>query len=187
LAWTDYEATSSHSKRAHTPTSILSNDKESGFAGLTMNNSSTSNSTIASSSSHSSSNISAAPHNSSRRNTKSSISSNPNSSSSDVGEYADDVQNSSQGGSFPHRRKNKTSSGSNPSVLGKASEVTASEFLSRMDMSIEATRKNIKKSSPLDEVCETDSSAIASAILDDPSSASTSDRRELNDKNRIIC
>ena len=38
----DYEATSSHSKRAHTPTSILANDKESGFAGILYCNNSTS-------------------------------------------------------------------------------------------------------------------------------------------------
>ena len=38
----DYEATSSHSKRAHTPTSILANDKELGFAGILYSNNSTS-------------------------------------------------------------------------------------------------------------------------------------------------
>ena len=70
------------------------------------------------------------------------------------------------------------------------SEVSAKEFLSRMDMSIEATRQSVKKSSS--------STALASSDFgstNDPLSATayptSSDRGTSSklggDKNRIVC
>ena len=151
------------------------------FAG---NHTRTSNSRITPSNSHNSS-ISTANPNSSRRNTKSSISSNPHSSSSDIAEGQDECPDSSQGGHFSSRQKGEHSSSSrNRAPPPSASEVTATEFLSRMDMSIEATRKNLKKVSPTDAACEKMS---YSSIVDDPSSTYTSGKSSSSDRNRSMC
>ena len=142
------------------------------------------NSSFLSQDSHSSKNISAATSNSSRRNTKSSMSSNLNSSSSDLGDGLNETLQSSQDGKSTHKRKGKESSLSRASTINNYdTEVSATEFLSRMDMSIEATRKNIKKKSP-----NTDNeTSLPRSIFDDPLSASSKDKDTENDRNRIIC
>lgn len=135
--------------------------------------------------SHSSKNISAATSNSSRRNTKSSMSSNLNSSSSDLGDGFNESLQSSQEGHFSHKKKNKDSSLSKPNISRNFdTEVSATEFLSRMDISIEATRKNMKKTSPTNTDSNT---SLPRSIFDDPLSASSKDKDTENDRNRIIC
>ena len=152
------------------------------FAG---NHTRTSNSRITSSNSHNSSILSTANPNSSRRNTKSSISSNPHSSSSDIAEGHDECPDSSQGGHFSSRQKGEHSASlRNRAPPHSASEVTATEFLSRMDMSIEATRKNMKKVSPTDAACEKTSYI---SVVNDPSSTYTSGKSSSSDRNRSMC
>ena len=135
--------------------------------------------------SHSSKNISATTSDSSRRNTKSSMSSNLNSSSSDLGEGLNESLQSSQNGQSSHKRKGIDSSTSKSTISSNYNtEVSASEFLSRMDMSIAATRKNIKKKSPNNTNIEP---SLPRSIFDDPLSASSRDKDTENDRNRIIC
>ena len=151
--------------------------------GLTVNNSSTSSLTPYNS--QTSTNMPSATHKSSRRNTKSSMSSNQNSSSSDIGDCYDEYSRSSHGGSFPQLKKGNSSSFSKTNTLeNSASEVTSSEFLTRMDMSIEATRKNMKNSSPNNTIGEHN---IPNSAINDPLAACSSESVGKRDKNRIIC
>ena len=113
------------------------------------------------------------------------MSSNLNSSSSDLGDGLNESMQSSQNGPFPQKRKGKDSSLSNSTTSRiSGTEVSATEFLSRMDMSIEATRKNIRKASPTNVLNETN---LPRSIFDDPLSASSKDKDTENDRNRIIC
>merc|ERR1711944_365308 len=133
--------------------------------------------------SHSSKSISATTSDSSRRNTKSSMSSNLNSSSSDLGEGLHESLQSSQNGQSSHKRKGLDPSTSKSTISSNYNtEVSASEFLSRMDMSIAATRKNIKKKSPNTN----NEPSLPRSIFDDPLSASSRDKDTENDRNRII-
>ena len=160
---------------------IFHNSNQICILGITKCKSNTSS--LFSQDSHSSKNISAAPSNSSRRNTKSSMSSNLNSSSSDLGDGYNESLQSSQNGAFSQKRKGKDSSSSNSTIsINSGKEVSATEFLSRMDMSIEATRKNIRMASPNNV---TDTTNLPRSIFDDPFSASSSDKDIAND--RIIC
>lgn len=177
----NYDENNSHSKQLNTPTSISTNDKNFDLAGLSINNSSTSSLTPYNS--NTSTNLPSAPHKSSRRNTKSSMSSNQNSSSSDIADCFDEYPRSSHGGSFSQLKKGSSFSNQN-TLENSTSEVTASEFLSRMDMSIEATRKNMNKSSPNNTIGENN---IPNSATNDPLAACTSESVGKRDKNRIIC
>ena len=111
------------------------------------------------------------------------MSSNQNSSSSDIADCFDEYPRSSHGGSFSQLKKGSSFSNKN-TLENSTSEVTASEFLSRMDMSIEATRKNMNKSSPNNTIGENN---IPNSATNDPLAACTSESVGKRDKNRIIC
>ena len=113
------------------------------------------------------------------------MSSNHNSSSSDIGDGLDECSKSSHSGSFPQKRKGDSSKSSKKNTLGNsASEVTASEFLSRMDMSIEATRKNLRKPSPNSRISDDN---VPSSSINDPLEACASASVGSKDETRIIC
>ena len=151
---------------------------------FTVSNSSASTSTLTSYSSQTSSNLSTAPPNSSRRNTKSSISSNQNSSSSEIGEGPEDCLTTHKTTSIQQRKKSKSPSLRMNTTETPASEVSAHEFLTRMDMSIEATRKNLKKSS--NSIAQAESS-IDSRTASESQSPCTSSSATLGDEDRIMC
>jgi len=179
------EGNSSHSNASGIATSISPSHAGCGLSGFKTTDCSPSASTLTSCS-HPSSNLSGAASNSSRRTTKSSISSNLNSSSSEIGDGVEDFPISSQTGNFskPRKKGKVPTSGRSETFDQSTSEVSASEFLSRMDMSIEATRRNLKKSSS--------SAAIADANFDNSAMSDTlstcdSGRVTKGDNSKIMC
>ena len=113
------------------------------------------------------------------------MSSNQNSSSSDIADCFEEYPRSSHGGSFSQLKKSSSASFSNKNALeNSTSEVTASEFLSRMDQSIEATRKNMKKTSPSNTIGKNN---IPKSAINDPLAACTSESGGEKVKSRVLC